>query len=39
MFDYHHRSGNCRPDYTLLPFDQRVEDNGAGALSFLGNVV
>lgn len=25
--------------YTLLPFGQRVEDRGAGALSFLGNVV
>ena len=25
--------------YTLLPFGQRVEDKGAGALSFLGNVV
>ena len=25
--------------YTLLPFGQRVEDNDAGALSFLGNVV
>ena len=25
--------------YTLLPFGQTVEDNGAGALSLVGNVV
>jgi len=25
--------------YTLLPFGQRVEDNGAGAVTFLGNVI
>ena len=25
--------------YTLLPFGQRVEDTGAGAVGFLGNVV
>lgn len=25
--------------YTLLPFGQKVQDNGGGALSFLGNVI